>query len=146
MGKLSRPIVLALGMMLVAASAAHARNFCFNPGITSDYDHQSLAVVINYHAPRKGSCSPIYGFDIRQPTVYRSVSGTACLNSGGDTLHVNYLIQTYFRFIHHVMIDLNYPTLVGGFGEVSDDGSGLSSRSSTNPHANACEPQLIPVP
>ena len=138
-------IVLALGLVIGNGSAAHALNFCFNPG-TADYDHQSLAVVIKYHAPRKGSCSPIYGFDIGQPTIYRSVSGTACLNSGGDTLHVNYLIETSFRFIHHVMIDLNYPALVGGFGEVSDDGSGLSSESSTNPHANACEPQLIPVP
>src|SRR5690349_191824 len=63
MRRLSRSVVLALGFMLGSGSAAHALNFCFNPGTATP----SLAVAEKFRKPAPGSCSPINGIDIGDP-------------------------------------------------------------------------------
>ena len=139
-------IVLVLGLLIGSGAPAHALNFCFNPGLT-DPGYASLAVAQRFHKPAKGACSSITGFDIGRGD-YRGVSGTACLNSASDTLHVSYLILTSQIYIaQHVQMDLAYPSLSSGYGYVSKDGSDTSgSSTSTGAHANACIPQAIAIP
>src|SRR5215468_3114348 len=83
-------IVLALGLVIGSRSAAHALNFCFNPGTATP----SLAVAEKFRKPTRGSCSPINGIDIGDSALTRRlVTGTACLNSAGDTLLVAYTVH-----------------------------------------------------
>jgi hypothetical protein len=135
-------IVLALGVVICSGSAAHALNLCCNPGV-----NDSLAVAVKYHKPHIGSCSPITGFDIGTGDS-RSVLGTACLNSAGNLLHVNYITTGGSLLPMVVNIDLPYPSLLGGNARVDSDDASGSWRSvfSSNGHANACIPQAIPIP
>jgi hypothetical protein len=141
-----RTIVLALGLVIGSGAPAHALNFCFNPGFTDNL-HNSLAVAVKFHKPHTGSCSPITGFDIGFGD-YRSVFGTACLNSAGDLLHVNYVTSGVNLISMVVNIDLPYPSLLGGLASVdSGDASGSwKFASSNNGHANPCIPQAITIP
>jgi len=141
-------LVLALGLVIGSGSAAHALNFCFNPGFPdTDSAHSSLAVALKYHKPHKGSCSPITGFDIGI-VDYRSVFGTACLNSAGNLLHVNYVTSGGSILAKVVNIDLPYPSLLGGNAreDSADAGGTWKFANSSNGHANACIPQMIPIP
>jgi hypothetical protein len=81
----------ALGFVLVTGSGANALNFCFNPGTLTN---KSLAVAERFKRPGKGSCSPIDGFDLAtEATGLQLVTGTACLNSTGDTMRVAYTVR-----------------------------------------------------
>jgi len=147
-------IALALGLV-ISSGSAHALNFCFNPGTSSPDD--SLAVAEKFRKPAKGSCSPINGFDlVRSGPNAAPVTGTACLNSHGDTLAVSYLVHpdvSVFTGIvvasepRHVSMVLPYPSLLNGLGAVSLDGSGSNgSAVSTNAHANSCIPPKPAIP
>src|SRR5215475_12320416 len=117
-----RSVVLALGLVIGSGSAAHALNFCFNPGTVTP----SLAVAEKFKKPALGSCSPINGIDIGDSTFTRRlVTGTACLNSAGDTLLVAYTVQIYafassigFHYTPplSVAMTLPYPSLANGVG------------------------------
>ena len=139
-------VVLGFALVIGSGSAAHAVNFCFNPGFT-DPGHSSLAVAVKYRSPRKGSCSPITGFDAATVDT-RGVVGTACLNSAGTFLRVYYVTTGTSILPSVVRIDLPYPSLLGGTASVSsDDASGTwKDAFSSNGHANACIPQTIPIP
>jgi hypothetical protein len=145
-------IALALGLVIGSGSAAHALNFCFNPGTATP----SLAVAEKFRKPARGSCSPINGIDISDSAhPRRLVSGTACLNSAGDTLLVAYTVHIYAFDTPagpqdtpplSVAMTLPYPSLVNGVGFVNLDNSGVGGGGSTNAHANPCIPQVIPIP
>jgi hypothetical protein len=139
-----RLVVVALGFVMGGQSTAHALNFCFTRGVTEGF-HASLAVAQKFRKPHNRNCSPIAGFDVGSAD-FRAVFGTACLNSVGDTLHVEYVSISRFRTPRYSDMDLPFPSLQGGSGFVSDDGSGVSGLTSTNAHANPCIPQVIPVP
>ncbi|PWU25341.1 MAG: hypothetical protein C5B48_01800 [Candidatus Rokuibacteriota bacterium] len=148
----SRSSALFVAALLGTASLAHAGNFCFNPGVTVA-GSRSLAVAEKFRKPGKGSCSPVNGFDIAAGELSRRlVSGTACLNSSGDTLLVAYVIHVsladfpFKNFPKFVSMSLPYPSLVDGTGFVSDDGSGTGGQESTNADANPCIPPVIPIP
>jgi hypothetical protein len=147
-----RSVVLAFGLVIGSGSAAHALNFCFNPGTVTP----SLAVAEKFKKPALGSCSPINGIDIGDPAIPRRlVTGTACLNSAGDTLLVAYTVHIYTYDPGSGPIDtpplsvamtLPYPSLANGVGFVNLDNSGVGGGGSHNAHANPCIPQRIPIP
>jgi hypothetical protein len=139
-------VVLGFALVIGSGSAAQAVNFCFNPGFT-DGAHNSLAVAVKYRSPRKGSCSPITGFDIATVDP-RGVVGTACLNSAGNVLRVYYVTTGISILPEVVRINLPYPSLLGGAASVAaDDASGTwKDAFSSNGHANPCIPQGIPIP
>jgi hypothetical protein len=147
----SRSVVVACGVFLGTTPVAHAAlNFCFNPGTTI---LSTLAVAEKFKKPARGSCSPINGFDlVRTP---QTVTGTACLNSVGDTLRVSYTVD-YFarlaggsldeRYPVHVHMIIPYPALAGGFGAAHNDEPPGTSETSQNAHANPCIPSSPTVP
>jgi len=140
-------IALALGLVIGSGSAAHALNFCFNPG--TSFPNTSLAVAQGFKKPGRGKCSPIHGFDIGTSISRRLVTGTACLNTAGDRLLVAYTVVSTDIVVgpQHVTLSLPYPALQGGIGQMTDDGSGNGqSTASTGAHANPCIPQAIPIP
>src|SRR5262249_42446989 len=124
----------------------------------------SLAVAQNFKMPKSGTCSPINGFDLVAGTVPPSeapgrpqlVSGTACLNSAGDILYVDYLVhyaalsadKDHQGFPLHVSMALPFPSLSGGSASVAlDNFSGATNLDpSTTAHANACIPQRPEIP
>jgi len=140
----------ALGL----AHAAHALNFCFNPG-TDAPDPKSLAVAQHFKKPAKGACSAIHGFDIESckgcvggPPL---VDGTACLNSAGDTLHVAYTIELVIdgdtvEDPVYVTMNLPYPGLQGGRGNVVRSDFPGADYGSSLANANPCIPPVIAIP
>ena len=151
MRRLSRVVVFALGLVMSTGAVAHALNFCFNPGTVTP----SLAVAEKFKKPARGRCSPINGIDISDSTNRRLVTGTACLNSAGDTLLVAYTVHIYaFNTAVGVQdtpplsvaMTLPYPSLVNGVGFVNLQNSGVGGGGSTTAHANPCIPQNIPIP
>lgn len=77
---------------LLPATTAHARDFCFN---SSSFSPAILVVAKDFKTPRRGKCRPIVGWDagFYGFAVTRPASGTACLNTAGDTLHVGVTIH-----------------------------------------------------
>ena len=151
MRRFSRTVVFALGLVMSTGAVAHALNFCFNPGTVTP----SLAVAEKFKKPARGRCSPINGIDISDSTNRRLVTGTACLNSAGDTLLVAYTVHIYaFNTAVGVQdtpplsvaMTLPYPSLVNGVGFVNLQNSGVGGGGSTTAHANPCIPQKIPIP
>jgi hypothetical protein len=140
----SRSMVFALGLVMASGSVAHALNFCFNDGV-ADSIHDSLAVALKFHKPSKGTCSPITGFDIAF-AEFRAVSGTACLNSSGDTLYVDYLVTSRCCRTEEVDLSIPYPSLSGGDSNVTDIPAGTGIPDFGGVHANPCIPQAIPIP
>lgn len=148
MRSLSRAVPLALGLVVVTGSGAHALNFCFNPGTLTS---KSLAVAERFKRPARGSCSPINGFDLAsEATGLQLVTGTACVNSTGDTMRVAYVVHVADQCAGcgtlqplQVSLILPYPSLLNGHGLVS---SPVADETSTNAHANACIPPVIPIP
>src|SRR5262249_40225271 len=148
--------VLALGLVIGSGSAAHALNFCFNPGTgTSPGDEAlgSLAVAEKFHKPQRGSCSPINGFDIASEALGlgpQLVTGTACLNSTGDTLRVAYVVHIVENMVvdspaksKEVSLVMPYPSLVGGIGSIV---SVYGTENSGGAQANPWNPQVVPIP
>jgi hypothetical protein len=132
-----------------APSLARAGNFCFNPG-TSTFT--TLAVAEKFKKPARGSCSPINGSDLLNGL--QTDTGTACLNSAGDTLRVSYRVDYFARLAGgsiderlpmHVHMIIPYPALAGGFGAVHNDRSG-TSETTQNAHANPCIPPAPTIP
>ena len=114
-----------------------------------------MAVAEKFKKPARGRCSPINGIDISDSTNRRLVTGTACLNSAGDTLLVAYTVHIYaFNTAVGVQdtpplsvaMTLPYPSLVNGVGFVNLQNSGVGGGGSTTAHANPCIPQKIPIP
>jgi hypothetical protein len=146
MRPLSRSIVFGLGLLTAAGSVAHATDFCFDHGTTNP---ASIAAAVKFHKPGKGSCSPITGFDVDTfSTGLQLVTGTACLNSSGDTMRVSYVVGLLVnqfmgtpREELQVSLVLPYPSLTNGLGADSDS-SGVDE--STSAHANPCG--SIPIP
>jgi len=145
---LCRSVVLALGLVIGSGSVSDALNLCFNPG--TDPPYQTLAVAEKFRMPHKGSCSPIAGFDLLRPGTL--VTGTACLNSTGDTLRVAYQIflsvlnfPTVTQDPHLVSMSLPYPSLQGGHGFVT-----VNLQNTGGPfgvaHANPCIPPSPVIP
>ena len=143
-----RSMTFGLGVLVGTAPLAQAENFCFNPGTISSV-FTSLGVAEKFRKPKKGSCSPINGFDIAG-IITRFISGTACLNSAGDTLRVAYLIHPSDQSgiiltpERHVSMSLPYPSLANGTAGIGDNGG--TRESSDTAHANPCIPPVIPLP
>jgi len=141
-------VLFALGLVLGTGSSAHALNFCFNPGTDAPYG--SLAVAEKFRKPARGSCTPINGFDLVVTPGPRLVSGTACLNSAGDTLRVAYVVHGIAVFgvgsggDVNVSIILPYPALTNGYGRTTDPKGTFAATGSG--HANPCIPPVIPIP
>jgi hypothetical protein len=89
------------------------------------------------------------------PPRPRLVSGTACLDSAGDRLYVDYAIH-YAALSgpqsvppEEVSMTLPFPTLAGGFGFVAldlFDGEVHQENSLDGAHANKCIPQKLVIP
>lgn len=109
------PIAIAA---LVVPAAAHARDYCFN---SSSVTPAVLIVAKDFKVPRRGKCRPIVGWDAGYFVFAdaRPASGTACLNTAGDTLHVGVTIHATFSAYGteeqlQVHMRLPYPALSGG--------------------------------
>ena len=111
---------LALGVAIATlpATAAHARDFCFN---SSSFAPAILVVAKDFKTPRRGKCRPIVGWDagFYAFAVTRPASGTACLNTAGDTLHVGVTIHATSSDLGtdeelQVQMKLPYPALSAG--------------------------------
>lgn len=113
--------ILAISLaaaVLLATTTAHARDFCFN---SSSVAPAVLVVAKDFKLPRKGKCKPIVGWDAGSYgfAVPRPASGTACLNTAGDTLHVGVTIHATWSESNadeplQVHMRLPYPALTGG--------------------------------
>lgn len=112
-------LTIAIAFSLpVAASTAEARDFCFN---SSSATPSILVVAKDFKLPRKGKCKPIVGWDAGYYgfAFGRPASGTACLNTAGDALHVGVTIHATRTPGNadeqlQVYMDLPYPALTGG--------------------------------
>jgi hypothetical protein len=112
-------LALALSIAsLLAAAPAQARDFCFNSSL---YSPAILVVAKDFKLPRKGKCRPIVGWDAGffGFAVARPASGTACLNSVGDKLHVGVTIHATADDLGianelQVHMQLPYPALNAG--------------------------------
>lgn len=152
-----RSSLFAFAFVVATVQPALALNFCFNPGTIGSF--QSLAVAERYKKPHAGSCTPINGFDLVRDGA-PMVTGTACLNSAGDTLRVAYTVEAYARVGSSGTVDedplwvymtLPYPpghrgNLSGGFGYARVDGSTATDSSYTGAHANPCIPSSPTLP
>lgn len=118
----SRPrMMLAIALvsaLLLATTTAHARDFCFN---SSSVAPAILIVAKDFKVPRKGKCKPIVGWDAGYYgfAVPRMASGTACLTTAGDSLHVGVTIHATWSESNadeqlQVHMRLPYPALTGG--------------------------------
>jgi hypothetical protein len=103
---------------LALASSADARDFCFN---SSSYEPVVLVVAKDFKLPRKGRCRPIVGWDAGffGFAVARPASGTACLNTAGNVLHVGVTIHATASDLGtadelQVHMQLPYPSLTSG--------------------------------
>jgi len=116
-------LALALAVSLSIASLAfvapaHARDYCFN---SSSFSPAILVVAKDFKLPRKGKCRPIVGWDAGYFgfAATRPASGTACLNTAGDTLHVGVTIHPTWNDLEvadelQVNMKLPYPALSEG--------------------------------
>lgn len=114
---ISLAVPLSIGSLSVAAPAA-ARDYCFN---ASAFSPAILVVAKDFKLPRKGKCRPIVGWDAGYFgfAVTRPASGTACLNSAGNVLHVGVTIHATYSDTEvadelQVNMKLPYPALTGG--------------------------------
>lgn len=120
-----RPTVLAIVLApllavppLLAPATAQARDFCFNSSVFAPV---ILVVAQNFKVPRRGKCKPIVGFDVGYFgfAAARPASGTACLNTAGDTLQVGITIHAVNDAIDddeeiQLHMRIPYPALTGG--------------------------------
>lgn len=129
---------LALGMALALFSTvAHAGDFCFNstspPNPAPPTNPDVLVVAKRFKFPRKGSCSPVVGFETASissdpPTVLRPVSGSVCLDAAGTLLRAGFTLhEVYDSAVNNssavhpelkVGMDIPYPSLTNGFIQV----------------------------
>ena len=111
-------LALAVVLATLPATSAHARDFCFN---SSSFSPAILVVAKDFKTPRRGKCRPIVGWEagFYGFAVTRPASGTACLNTAGDTLHVGVTVHATagdFGFADELQVHMKlpYPALVDG--------------------------------
>jgi hypothetical protein len=142
-----RLVVLAAGLVIASGSAAHALDFCFDPG--TSFPNTSSVVARSFKKPGRGRCTPVHGFDTGTSIPRRLVTGTACLNTAGDRLLVAYTVVSTDTLIgpQHATLSLPYPSLQSGYGQMTNDGSGTGvSVAATGAFAGPCFMQGVPIP
>jgi hypothetical protein len=127
--------LLAVAAVFTSVVVVHAADWCF------DSDGLNL-VFQNFQKPGKGSCKPVLGH-VASGNI---ITGTACLNSDGDTLRVGY-------FKHGGGIDseagelvIPYPALTGGTASYLHLSAAGNVADSGPASAAICDPPKQPVP
>jgi hypothetical protein len=132
MRRVLHAFTLAAAVIFVSAVAAHAADWCFDSGGVT-------LVAQNFAKPAKGSCKVLFGHMLSGDPI----SGTACLNSGGDTLRVGYTIhRTGFAEIGRLTIP--YPALTGGSANFINVYDAFNETGSGGASAAVCNPQPVP--
>jgi len=135
---------VALGALVAGPARAPALDMCF------DTNFRSIIVAKGYSAPSKGTCRPLMGFEGHAslggtPSL---VSGTACLNSAGNTLRVAYTvypqIDPTYRTVLVGQIDLPYPSLENGHAVEQDPSVGPGFFWNTASAGPCAFPEPIP--
>jgi len=143
---MSKRIAAVLTVVLAAtvlASAARAGDICFT-------DNQEFTLVAkSFKLPSRNKCAPwqgeVYSFSLHsmEPWI---ITGAACTNSGGDTLHVGF---SYYAFgagyqFGHMTIPL--PAKSGGNAYYSSaDNPDGESEFDGSVAIVPCEPLIIPL-
>jgi hypothetical protein len=117
-----------VALVLAGASVAGAAGICFDPWAPSA--KPAVVVVKKNSKPSKGSCKTFSGW----ASWYSAspVTGSACLNSAGDTLRAGYTIHdvAYGGVPIFVSMVLPYPSLTSGYSWVRVEGQGFATSSS----------------
>ena len=99
----SRRIALTVALqMLLCASYAHAKDFCFNSTTrTANANSPDVLIVASgFGLPAKGKCKAVTGFEVASALaedpfkIARPVSGTVCRNSEGTQLLAGFTIHS----------------------------------------------------